>query len=133
MIVLNGRHLERLFSELVARRRAASATPFGNADGVLARHKITPHSPWQHGVAERWVETVRRDLLDHVIVLNERQLQRLLSELVAYYHDDRTHLGLAKGTPAMRTAATKPIGKAEVVVLPQIGGLHDRYEWRTAA
>ena len=99
----------------------------------IRRKQITPHSPWQNGVAERWVETVRRDLLDHVIVLNERHLQRLLSALVAYYHDDRTHLGLAKGTPSLRTAAAKPIGNTEVVAYPRIGGLHHRYEWRQAA
>ena len=72
-------------------------------------------------------------LLDHVIVLNERHLLRLLFELVAYYHDDRTHLGLAKGTPSMRKAVSKPMGNAEVVALPRIGGLHHRYEWREAA
>ena len=68
---------------------------------------ITPYCPWQNGVAERWVETVRRGLLDHVIVLNERHLHRLLSDFVAYYHEDRTHLGLGKGTPSMRTATSK--------------------------
>ena len=56
-------------------------------------------SPWQNGVAERWVESCRRDLLDHVIAVNERHLKRLLSEYVRYYHEDRTHLGLRKGTP----------------------------------
>lgn len=53
-------------------------------------------SPWQNGVAERWVGSCRRDLLDHVIVLNERHLKRLMAEYVRYYHEDRTHLGLAK-------------------------------------
>ncbi len=53
-------------------------------------------SPWQNGVAERWVGSCRRDLLDHVIVLNERHLKRLMTEYVGYYHEDRTHLGLAK-------------------------------------
>jgi len=56
-------------------------------------------SPWQNGVAERWVESCRRDLLDHIIAVSERQLKRLLSEYVGYYHEDRTHLGLGKGTP----------------------------------
>ncbi len=50
-------------------------------------------SPWQNGVAERWVGSCRRDLLDHVIALDEHHLQRLLSEYIRYYHDDRTHLG----------------------------------------
>ena len=99
----------------------------------IRRKQITAYSPWQNGVAERWVETVRRDLLDHVIALNERHLLRLLSDLVAYYHDDRTHLGLAKATPAMRTASAKQTGDSEIVALPRIGGLHHRYEWRQAA
>jgi transposase InsO family protein len=59
-------------------------------------------SPWQNGVAERWVGSCRRDLLDHVIALNERHLKRLLSEYVLYYHEDRTHLGLGKDTPGRR-------------------------------
>ena len=86
-----------------------------------------------NGAAERWVETVRRDLLDHVIVLNERHLHRLLSEFVAYYHDDRTHLGLGKSTPSMRTATSKPSRDAEIVGHPRIGGLHHLYESHQAA
>jgi len=53
-------------------------------------------SPWQNGVAERWVGSCRRELLDHTIVLNERHLKRLLSDYVSYYNEDRTHLGLEK-------------------------------------
>ena len=63
-------------------------------------------SPWQNGVAERWVGNCRRDLLDHVIPLNERHLKRLITEYVSYYHDDRTHLGLEKRTPAGRVAVS---------------------------
>jgi transposase InsO family protein len=55
-------------------------------------------SPWQNGIAERWVGNCRRDLLDHVIVLNKRHLKPLMNEYVCYYHDDRTHLGLDKET-----------------------------------
>jgi transposase InsO family protein len=57
-------------------------------------------SPWQNGVAERFVGSCRRDLLDHAIVLNERHLKRLMIEYIRYYHDDRTHLSLEKQTPA---------------------------------
>jgi transposase InsO family protein len=99
----------------------------------IRRKQITPYSSWQNGVAERWVATVRRDLLDHVIVLNERHLHRLLSEFVAYYHDDRTHLELGKGTPSMRTATSRPSSDAEIDGHPRIGGLHHRYEWPQAA
>jgi hypothetical protein len=60
-------------------------------------------SPWQNGVAERWVESCRRDLLDHIIAVNERHLRRLLSDYVRYYHQDRTHLGRDCATEARRS------------------------------
>jgi transposase InsO family protein len=85
-------------------------------------------SPWQNGVAERWVGNCRRDLLDHVVVLNERHLKRLMSEYVRYYHDDRTHLALAKGTPAGREAQQIPDAGCKVVSTPRLGGLHHRYD-----
>jgi putative transposase len=86
-------------------------------------------SPWQNGVAERWIGSVRRELLDHVVVLSERHLRRLLQEYVAYYHDDRTHLGLDKQTPAGRQRSTLLRTPAAVVAHPRLGGLHHRYEW----
>jgi transposase InsO family protein len=82
-------------------------------------------SPWQNGVAERWVESCRRDLLDHVIAFNERHLKCLLLEYVRYYHEDRTHLGLAKQTPAGRIRSM-PSGR--VISYSRLGGLHHRYE-----
>jgi putative transposase len=82
-------------------------------------------SPWQNGVAERWVETCRRDLLDHIIAVNERHLKRLLADFVHYYHDDRTHLGLGKGTPNCRTRST---ASGRVRSFPRLGGLHHRYD-----
>ena len=85
-------------------------------------------SPWQNGVAERFVGSCRRDLLDHVIVLNERHLKRLMTEYVCYYHDDRTHLGLAKQTPAGRTAAKDTALESKVDCMPRLGGLHHRYD-----
>ncbi|MGD0481631.1 MAG: integrase core domain-containing protein [Terracidiphilus sp.] len=86
------------------------------------------HSPWQNGVAERWVGNCRRDLLDHVIALNERHMKRLVNEYVNYYHDDRTHLGLDKQTPAGRVAAEDTSTNSKVVSMPRLGGLHHRYE-----
>jgi putative transposase len=91
---------------------------------------ITPvrtsfESPWQNGVAERWVETCRRDLLDHVIPVNERHLKRLPLEYVRYYHEDRTHLGLNKDTPANRIPSK---GSGPVLSSPRLGGLHHRYD-----
>jgi putative transposase len=85
-------------------------------------------SPWQNGVAERWVGSCRRELMDHVIVVNERHLKRLMSEYVRYYHEDRTHITLAKGTPARRDAATTFEAHHRVVSTPRLGGLHHRYD-----
>lgn len=82
-------------------------------------------SPWQNGVAERWVESCRRDLLDHIIAVNERHLKRLLSEYVRYYHDDRTHLGLGKGTP---DGGIRAVALGRIVSHDRLGGLHHRYD-----
>ena len=82
-------------------------------------------SPWQNGVAERWVESCRRDLLDRIIAMNEHHLKRLLSEYVRYYHEDRTHLSLGKGTPARRTRSVAP---GRVLSHERLGGLHHRYD-----
>ena len=84
-------------------------------------------SPWQNGIAERWVGSVRRDLLDHVIVLNRKHLRRLLNDYVRYYHEDRTHLGLGKDTPDRRVPACAPSNRHQVISLPRLGGLHHRY------
>jgi putative transposase len=84
-------------------------------------------SPWQNGVAERWVGSVRRDLLDHVIVLNQRHLRRLLRDYVLYYHEDRTHLGLGKDTPFGRGVGTTPLRQNTIASMPRLGGLHHRY------
>jgi hypothetical protein len=82
-------------------------------------------SPWQNGVAERWVGSCRRDLLDHIIVVNERHLKRLLSDYVRYYHEDRTHLGLSKETPSRRVRSAT---RGRVVSHARLGGLHHRYD-----
>ena len=82
-------------------------------------------SPWQNGVAERWVGSCRRDLLDHIIAVNEGHLKRLLSEYVRYYHEDRTHLGLGKGTPNDRIRST---ATGRVLSHERLGGLHHRYD-----
>ena len=84
-------------------------------------------SPWQNGVAERWVGSCRRDLLDHVIVLNAKHLKRLLSDYVRYYHEDRTHLGLNKDTPGRRGVAATGHGNY-IVSRSRFGGLHHRYD-----
>jgi transposase InsO family protein len=85
-------------------------------------------SPWQNGVAERFVGNCRRDLFDHVIVRYESHLKRLMNEYVRYYHEDRTHLGLAKETPAGRKAANNCGAGGTVIAMPRLGGLHHRYD-----
>ena len=85
-------------------------------------------SPWQNGVAERWVGNCRRDLLDHVIALNQRHLKSLIKKYIHFYHDDRTHLALAKGTPAGRKAGNKSGDAGTVIAMPRLGGLHHRYD-----
>ena len=84
-------------------------------------------SPWQNGVAERWVGSCRRDLLDHVIILNEQHLKRLMSSFLLYYHQDRTHLGLAKDTPASRPTEIRSARERKIQSFPRLGGLHHRY------
>jgi hypothetical protein len=82
-------------------------------------------SPWQNGVAERWVGSCRRDLLDHIIAVDERHLKRRVSEYIRYYHEDRTYLGLGKETPDGRTRA---IASGHVFSHVRLGGLHHRYD-----
>ncbi len=89
--------------------------------------------PWQNPVAERFVGSLRRDLLDHVIAFDENHLRCLISYYLVYYHDDRTHLGLDKQTPNRRQVSKRPSLDSEVVALPRVGGLHHRYEWKQAA
>jgi putative transposase len=82
-------------------------------------------SPWQNPYAERMIGTLRRELFDHVIVLDERHLRRRLDRYLRYYHGARTHLSLAKDAPDSRPVEPPELGP--VVALPQVGGLHHRY------
>jgi putative transposase len=90
-------------------------------------------APWQNGIAERWVGSCRRELLDHIIALNERHLYRLIGEYIGYYHQDRVHDALAKDAPNHRPVEPKPSAQATVISTPRAGGLHHRYTWRDAA
>ena len=85
-------------------------------------------SPWQNGVAERFVGNCRRDLLDQVIVMNAQHLERLMTEYLRYYHDDRTHLGLEKQTPGDRKPVSRSVGSGKIIAMPRLGGLHHRYD-----
>jgi transposase InsO family protein len=90
-------------------------------------------SPWHNGLAERWVGSCRRELLDHVIRLNEGHLRRLVQDYVAYFQQDRIHDALGKDTPHRRQVENKPCPEATVISSPRLGGLHHRYSWREAA
>ena len=94
--------------------------------------KTAPKSPWQNPYAERLIGSIRRDCLDHLIVLNEDHLKRTIADYLAYYHHDRTHLGLEKETPHGRLAQKKP-QDCQLIKFPRVGGLHHRYEWKEAA
>ena len=99
----------------------------------ITEKRTSYRSLWQNGVAERWVGSVRRELLDHVIVVNEWHLKRLLREYVSYYNEDRTHLGIEKDAPVSRPVHRRPSHRATAGSHPRCGGLHHRYEWRDAA
>ena len=85
-----------------------------------------PRSPWQNPFVERLIGTLRRDCLDHVIVLNERHLRWILARYLDYYHRWRTHLSLGMDAPSRR--AVHPPERGRVVEFPELGGLHQDYE-----
>jgi len=91
---------------------------------------ITPQSPWQNPYAERLIGTLRRECLDHVLVLGEAHLRRIVRRYVNYYHGARTHLALDKDAPEPRPAQLPERGT--VIEIPEVGGLHHRYERRAA-
>src|SRR5437899_10689210 len=99
--------------------------------GMLIAEVLTaPRSPWQNPFVERVIGTIRRELFDQVIVLNEGHLRRRLHSFLRYYHGSRTHLALEKDAPEPRTV--EPPAQGRVVALPQVGGLHHRYIRRAA-
>ncbi len=89
-----------------------------------------PRSPWQRAYVERVIGTIRRERLDHVIVLNEASLYRHVKSFVAYYHESRTLLSRAKDAPESRPVQSPELGR--IAAIPQAGGLHHRYERRAA-
>ena len=90
----------------------------------------TPCSPWQRAFVERVIGTIRRECLDHVIVFDAASFRRTLNLYLDYYHRSRTHLSLEKDSPDPR--AVQPPRYGHVVSVPQVGGLHHRYERRAA-
>jgi transposase InsO family protein len=88
-----------------------------------------PHSPWQNPFVERLIGSIRRECLNHVLVLGDRHLRRLLTRYFAYYHRARTHLSLDKDAPGGRPIEP-PFGT--IIPIPEVGGLHHRYVRRAA-
>ena len=88
-------------------------------------------SPWQNPYVERLIGSIRRECLDHVIILSERHLRRVLSSYFHYHHDARTHLSLDKDCPRPRAVQLPSTGN-NIIAFPQVGGLHHRYERRAA-
>jgi putative transposase len=74
---------------------------------------------------ERLIGSIQRECLDHLIVLGERQLRRILREYFHYYHEVRPHQSLEKNSPVPREI--EPPAKGKIISVPQVGGLHHRY------
>ena len=88
--------------------------------------RTAPRSPWQNAYVERVIGSIRRECLDHVIVVNAAGLHRVLTDYIAYYMRSRTHLALGKDTPITRPVSKPSTGR--IVTTPEVGGLHHRYD-----
>jgi transposase InsO family protein len=87
---------------------------------------IAPRAPWQNPFAERIIGSIRRECLDHFIVINERHLRCLLRRYLAYYNATRPHQSLHNQSPHPREMQTS--ADRRVVAIPEVGGLHHRYQ-----
>jgi putative transposase len=118
-------------SYLLHDRDAAFAGIAGTIAAMQIRDVVTaPRSPWQNAHVERFIGSIRRECLDHVIVLSAAGLQRVVKDYVAYYMRSRTHLSLVKDSPTPRPVMPPKVGR--IVVLQEVNGLHHRYD-RAAA
>jgi transposase InsO family protein len=124
--------LEKVPRYLVRDRDAIYGAEFRRQVVALDMEEImtAPRSPWQNPYAERVIGSVRRECLDHMIILGERHLKRILGSYAEYYHSVRTHLSLEKDTPHGRPVQSPAQGK--IVGRKRVGGLHHEY-FRTAA
>jgi putative transposase len=109
-------------------RDRAYGLEFSEMAKRMGIHEVltAPRSPWQNAHLERLIGSIRRECLDHVIILNETGLRRVLKSYFAYYEQSRTHLSLDKDAPIRRPIQLPEMGR--VVEIPQVGGLHHRYE-----
>jgi hypothetical protein len=110
----------------------ADVIAFLKATGLKPK-RTSIQAPWQNGTAERWIGSCRREMLDHIIPVNEEHLRCLIRDYVCYHQEDRIHDSLNKDTPNRRLIERKPTGDASLISLPRLGGLHHRYTWRQAA
>jgi putative transposase len=117
---------------LLRDRDAVYGVAFSSRVQTMGIHEVktAPRSPWQNPYMERLIGTLRRECLDHVVVLNETHLRRLLSGYLIYYHGARTHLSLEKDAPEPR--AVERLDDSRIVETPMVGGLHHRYGRRAA-
>jgi transposase InsO family protein len=106
-------------------RTFAGATAIG-----MHEVRTAPRSPWQHAYVERLIGSIRRECLDHVIIVNAAGLCRGLAACIEYYNASRTHLAFEKDAPLRRSIA--PPTRGHVVAISHVGGLHHRYERRAA-
>ena len=97
---------------------------------VITEVLTAPKSPWQSPYVERLIGSIRRECLDHVIILGAESLRRILRSYINYYHHSRCHLSLDKDPP--ETREVQPPDKGIVIEIPKVGGLHHRYERRAA-
>ncbi len=96
----------------------------------IAEVLTAPRSPWQSPYVERLIGSIRRECLDHVIVMNESSLRRQIACYLDYYHGSRSHLSLEKDSPDGRAVQPRILGR--IVSFSKVGGLHHRYERRAA-
>jgi transposase InsO family protein len=108
------RDRDRVYGTVVTRRLRAMG---------IRDKPIAPASPWQNGFAERLIGSIRRECLDHIIVLGEVHLRRILKSYARYYNETRTHLALDKDAPLARTVKTA----GRILCRPILGGLHHEY------
>jgi transposase InsO family protein len=117
---------------LLRDRDAIYGAVFSSRVHALGIHEVTiaPRAPWQNPYVERLIGTLRRECLDHVVILNEDHLRRVLRAYLAYYHEARTHLALDKDAPEPRPVERPERGR--IVAMSMVGGLHHRYGRRAA-
>ena len=108
------RDRDRIYGAVVKRRLR---------DMGIRDRPVAPASPWQNGFAERLIGSIRRECLDHVIVLGEGHLRRILRSYASYYNNVRTHRSLDKNAPIWR-----PVQRTGIIASrPILGGLHHHY------